>query len=35
VPEVEQLMVAWMREVEQALEDEALLDDVLEALRRR
>jgi IS5 family transposase len=35
VPEVEQLMVAWMREVDQALEDEALVDGVLEVLRRR
>src|SRR5258708_10669515 len=35
VPEVEQLMVAWLREVDQALEDEALVDGVLEVLRRR
>jgi len=35
VPEVEQLMVARLREVDQALEDEALVDGVLEVLCRR
>ena len=35
VPEVEQLMVAWLREVDRALDDDDLVDDVLAILRRR
>ncbi len=35
VPEVEQLMVPWLRDVDRALEDEALVDGVLQVLRRR
>ena len=35
VPEVEQLMVAWLRDVDRALDDDDLVDGVLEVLRRR
>jgi len=35
VPEVEQLMVAWVREVDRALDDGDLVDSVLAILRRR
>jgi hypothetical protein len=35
VPEVEQLIVAWLREVARALDDDDLVDGVLAILRRR
>ena len=35
VPEVERLMVAWLRDVDRALDDDDLVDSVLEVLRRR
>ncbi len=35
VPQVEQLMVAWLRDVDRALDDDDLVDRVLEVLRRR
>ena len=35
VPNVEQLMVAWLRDVDRALDDEDLVDGVLAVLRRR
>ena len=35
VPEVEQLMVAWLRDVDRALDDDDLVDGVFEVLRRR
>jgi len=35
VPEPEQLMVAWVREVDRALDDEDLVDGVMAVLRRR
>src|SRR5260370_7070176 len=35
VAEVEQLMVAWLRQADRALEDEDLVDGVLQVLRRR
>jgi hypothetical protein len=35
VPEMEQLMVAWLSEVDRALDDDDLVDGVLAILRRR
>jgi|GEM_PF-7131661 hypothetical protein len=35
VPEMEQLMVAWLREVDRALDDDDPVDGVLAILRRR
>jgi hypothetical protein len=35
VPEVEQLMVDWVREVDRALDADGLVDGVLAILRRR
>src|SRR5579863_5520070 len=35
VPQVEQLMVAWLRDVDRALDDDDLVNGVQEVLRRR
>jgi hypothetical protein len=35
VPQVEQLMVAWLRDVDRALDDDDLVDSVLEMPRGR